>query len=284
MVGTVDYVAPEQIRGDEVDGRADVYSLGCVLFECLTGEVPFPGGSEVATIYAHLEEDPPRPSARCAQVPAALDAVVTRRFGEGSRPALAERRRARSCGAGCAAGERARSANAAGTAARGAGRSRPDGRGRGGRRRAARGAVGRRRPRAGGNRRQRRGGHRPGPRVADRAGSLGCVTVADRLRCGRGLGHQHRRRHGLAHRSEDPYGEPDDPGRQRPGRDRRRRRRRVGGQQPLRDALLDQPEHQSGRQDDPVGQRAVRRVRRRRRRLGGELGRSHDLAHRPAHW
>ena len=78
MVGTVDYVAPEQIRGGEVDGRADLYALGCVLFECLTGEVPFPGGSEVATIYAHLEEEPPRPSARRAGVPAALDAVVIR--------------------------------------------------------------------------------------------------------------------------------------------------------------------------------------------------------------
>jgi YVTN family beta-propeller protein len=78
MVGTVDYVAPEQIRGDEVDGRADLYSLGCVLFECLTGEVPFPRRSEVATIYAHLEEDPPRASHRCANVPPALDAVVAR--------------------------------------------------------------------------------------------------------------------------------------------------------------------------------------------------------------
>jgi peptide/nickel transport system substrate-binding protein len=78
MEGTVDYVAPEQIRGGEIDGRADLYSLGCVLFECLTGEVPFPGASEVATIYAHLEEDPPRASARRAGVPPALDAVVTR--------------------------------------------------------------------------------------------------------------------------------------------------------------------------------------------------------------
>jgi YVTN family beta-propeller protein len=78
MVGTVDYVAPEQIRGGEVDGRADLYSLGCVLYECLTGEVPYPRGSEVATLYAHLEDDPPRPSARCARVPAALDGVVTR--------------------------------------------------------------------------------------------------------------------------------------------------------------------------------------------------------------
>jgi len=59
FVGTVDYVAPEQIRGEDVDGRADVYSLGCVLFRCLTGGVPFPRETEVGTIYAHLEDDPP---------------------------------------------------------------------------------------------------------------------------------------------------------------------------------------------------------------------------------
>ncbi len=78
MVGTVDYVAPEQIRGDEVDGRADLYSLGCVLFECVTGEVPFAQRSEVASIYAHLEEDPPRASERCPDVPPELDAVIAR--------------------------------------------------------------------------------------------------------------------------------------------------------------------------------------------------------------
>src|SRR4249919_3444944 len=64
LLGTLDYVAPEQIRGDEVDGRADVYALGCMLFECLTGEVPFRAPSEVATIYAHLEEAPPTASDR----------------------------------------------------------------------------------------------------------------------------------------------------------------------------------------------------------------------------
>jgi serine/threonine-protein kinase len=60
FVGTVDYVAPEQIRDWEVDGRADVYSLGCVMYRCLTGEVPFPRTTDVATIYAHLAQPPPR--------------------------------------------------------------------------------------------------------------------------------------------------------------------------------------------------------------------------------
>src|SRR5262245_60634942 len=55
LMGTLDYVAPEQICGDDVDGRADVYALGCLLFETLTGTLPFSGSSDVAVIYAHLE-------------------------------------------------------------------------------------------------------------------------------------------------------------------------------------------------------------------------------------
>ena len=62
LVGTLDYLAPERIRGEPVDGRADIYALGCVLLECLTGQVPFARATEAAAIYAHLEEQPPRPS------------------------------------------------------------------------------------------------------------------------------------------------------------------------------------------------------------------------------
>src|SRR5262245_47222750 len=76
FMGSTAYCAPEQIRGDEVDPRTDVYSLGCVLFECLTGEPPFPRQNEAATLYAHLEETPTKPSARRAGVPAGLDVVV----------------------------------------------------------------------------------------------------------------------------------------------------------------------------------------------------------------
>jgi len=77
FVGTVDYVAPEQIRGEDVDGRADVYSLGCVLFRCLTGSVPFPRATEVGTIYAHLEDPPPSVS-ELAPALAEMGEVVAR--------------------------------------------------------------------------------------------------------------------------------------------------------------------------------------------------------------
>jgi len=77
FVGTVDYVAPEQIRGEDVDGRADVYSLGCVLFRCLTGGVPFPRATEVGTIYAHLEDPPPSVS-ELAPALVEMDEVVAR--------------------------------------------------------------------------------------------------------------------------------------------------------------------------------------------------------------
>ena len=58
-VGTPAYAAPEQIEGGAVDGRADVYSLGCLLYECLTGEAPFKRDSELAVLWAHVQEEPP---------------------------------------------------------------------------------------------------------------------------------------------------------------------------------------------------------------------------------
>jgi YVTN family beta-propeller protein len=59
LMGTIDYVAPEQIRGDQVDGRADIYSLGCLLYECLSGRQPFRRGNDAAVLFAHLEDQPP---------------------------------------------------------------------------------------------------------------------------------------------------------------------------------------------------------------------------------
>ena len=76
FVGTVDYVSPEQIRGEDLDGRADVYSLGCVLYRCLTGEVPFPRDTEVATIYAHLQDPPPVPSERLPELGVGFDTPI----------------------------------------------------------------------------------------------------------------------------------------------------------------------------------------------------------------
>lgn len=60
-LGTIDYIAPEQIRGEEIDGRADLYSLGCLLYECLTGAPPFRRPSDLAVAFAHLEEEPLAP-------------------------------------------------------------------------------------------------------------------------------------------------------------------------------------------------------------------------------
>ena len=78
LMGTIDYVAPEQIAGEEINGRADVYSLGCVLYECLVGQPPFLGDSDLAIVFGHLESEPPAPSARRPEMPAALDAVIAR--------------------------------------------------------------------------------------------------------------------------------------------------------------------------------------------------------------
>jgi serine/threonine-protein kinase len=78
FMGTLDYVAPEQIQGQGVDRRADVYSLGCVIYECLTGAPPFQRESEVAMMYAHIQEDPPKTSERRTELPTALDSVVAR--------------------------------------------------------------------------------------------------------------------------------------------------------------------------------------------------------------
>ena len=78
LLGTIDYVAPEQIAGEDVDGRADVYSLGCVLYECLVGQPPFRRDSDVAVVFAHLDAEPPAPSAERPELPSALDAVIAR--------------------------------------------------------------------------------------------------------------------------------------------------------------------------------------------------------------
>jgi serine/threonine-protein kinase len=76
FLGTIDYAAPEQIEGRPVDARTDVYSVGCLIYECLTGKPPFARGGEMAVIHAHLTEEPPKPSTSRPDLPAAIDAVV----------------------------------------------------------------------------------------------------------------------------------------------------------------------------------------------------------------
>ncbi|MEU0794368.1 protein kinase [Amycolatopsis sp. NPDC005961] len=77
-VGTLDYMAPERFTDAPVDHRIDVYSLACVLHQCLTGSKPFPASTAASLIGAHLHQPPPRPSTLRPGLPAAFDAVIAR--------------------------------------------------------------------------------------------------------------------------------------------------------------------------------------------------------------
>jgi predicted Ser/Thr protein kinase len=76
FLGTVEYAAPEQIEGGPVDARTDVYALGCVLYECLTGSPPFAHGTEHAVLHAHLVDPPPSVSRVRPELPQAFDSVI----------------------------------------------------------------------------------------------------------------------------------------------------------------------------------------------------------------
>ncbi|MFN2643032.1 MAG: PASTA domain-containing protein [Actinomycetota bacterium] len=76
VLGTAAYLSPEQVQGGEVDQRADIYALGIVLYEMLTGVTPFTADSPAAVAYRRIHEDVPAPSARVAGLPRALDTVV----------------------------------------------------------------------------------------------------------------------------------------------------------------------------------------------------------------
>ena len=76
VIGTAQYLSPEQARGEAVDARSDVYAAGCVLFELLTGEPPFTGDTPVAVAYQHVREDPRSPSEVNPSVTPQLDAIV----------------------------------------------------------------------------------------------------------------------------------------------------------------------------------------------------------------
>src|SRR5207302_7902084 len=106
FVGTTEYSAPEQIEGRAVDGRADVYALACVLYECLAGAPPFHRPSEVAVLNAHLHAPPPKLTRAAPELPAALEPAIAKalskspldRYGScgefvsAARAAVAERR------------------------------------------------------------------------------------------------------------------------------------------------------------------------------------------------
>ena len=215
FVGTLDYVAPEQIRGEATDARADVYALGCVLYHALTGAAPFDRDSDVATIQAHLNDPPPRVGR--GELPASLDAVIAHALAKDPAeryPSAGDLARAAREAVQDAAPVRASSIVGAGASARvalsvaaaapdRARRSAPDGargRPRCGRALRDRCALGRRRAGAAGRRR------------ADRGGDAGS-------------GHR-----GRAGGRRAARGGGDDPGRARARRPGRRPRPRVRGQ------------------------------------------------------
>jgi serine/threonine protein kinase len=102
FLGTLDYAAPEQIEGKQVDARTDVYALGGVVHYCLTGEPPYVRDSDVALLQAHLNDPPPAPSRVRSDVPGPVDAVVAR--------AMAKAPAARYRGAGALASDLRRAA------------------------------------------------------------------------------------------------------------------------------------------------------------------------------
>jgi hypothetical protein len=78
FVGTIDYVSPEQARGEAADVRSDVYALAGVLYECLTGQIPFPRPTEERALMAHLTDPPPRPTDLRPDLPPAIDEVIAK--------------------------------------------------------------------------------------------------------------------------------------------------------------------------------------------------------------
>ncbi len=92
LSGSSDYVSPEQIRGTGSDTASDIYALGCIAYECLTGQVPFQRPGELEVLFAHMNDEPPPPSAVNVRLPGTLDPVLARsmakepgeRYGSGS--------------------------------------------------------------------------------------------------------------------------------------------------------------------------------------------------------
>ena len=135
-LGSLDYVAPELVRGEPFTAASDLYAYAAVLYESVAGDVPFPRDTEAALLYAHLSEPPPRLSERRPELPAALDAVLARglakdpgdRYANAGELARAAREALERTVAAIAEGPAAAGAPApAGSAARGFGETIADG-------------------------------------------------------------------------------------------------------------------------------------------------------------
>jgi serine/threonine protein kinase len=75
-IGSMDYMAPEQVRGEEISAAADIYAFGCLMFNCITGKPPFADRQGVKILWAHLQDEPPDPCAERDDVPDGLGAVI----------------------------------------------------------------------------------------------------------------------------------------------------------------------------------------------------------------
>ncbi len=91
FVGTIDYTAPELVLGKPFDSRLDVYSLGCVMYEALTSQYPFPKERDVEVLYAHIQDPPPAASAVRGDLPARPRRGHPEGDGQGPRRPLPER-------------------------------------------------------------------------------------------------------------------------------------------------------------------------------------------------
>ena len=204
FVGTIDYIAPEQIEGATPAGRGDQYALACVLFECLTGHLPFPRDEEISVMWAHLQDEPPTVTASASGAAPSHRRGHRARTGQGPREAL---RDVHGDGRGCpgrAAARRADRSRSGHARAREPGRARRRDPRQPGQRGKRRTAVGGARARAGGaaargpDRRRAAGGAPGRTRPAGRPGRRPALAGHRRPRRSPGR----RGRGGLSRRPE----------------------------------------------------------------------------------